>query len=204
MTNYTESTTVAEVLNKIKLTTSKADHTIDATQTEVNPTITTNQVTSASVERNNTVLIDQTSKVVKTSTISNTLPTTSKNRKVLNSLDSKTDLDINKTNTQVKQTLKDISPTQTSRNVKKVDKNKETNIDISTSENEPNIPREKYSRNFIYMVVTLLVFCLCCCYFFVWRYSKLPLFPYKNETNFTKGILTEKPPIESSYEEIKI
>ena len=204
MTNYTESTTVAEVLNKIKLTTSKADHTIDATQTEVNPTITTNQVTSASVERNNTVLIDQTSKVVKTSTISNTLPTTSKNRKVPNSLDSKTDLDINKTNTQVKQTLKDVIPTQTSRNVKKVDKNKETNIDISTSENEPNIPRKKYSRNFIYMVVTLLVFCLCCCYFFVWRYSKLPLFPYKNDTSFTKGVLTEKPPIKSSYEEIKV
>ena len=197
MTNYTESTTVAEVLNKIKLTTSKADHTIDATQTEVNPTITTNQVTSASVERNNTVLIDQTSKVVKTSTISNTLPTTSKNRKVPNSLDSKTDLDINKTNTQVKQTLKDVIPTQTSRNVKKVDKNKETNIDTSTSENEPNIPHEKYSRNFIYMVVTLLVFCLCCCYFFVWRYSKLPLFPFKNHTNFMKGVLTEKSPIEN-------
>ena len=204
MTNYTESTTVAEVLNKIKLTTSKADHTIDATQTEVNPTITTNQVTSASVERNNTVLIDQTSKVVKTSTISNTLPTTSKNRKVPNSLDSKTDLDINKTNTQERQTLKDVIPTQTFRNVEKLDKNKETNIDTSTSENEPNIPREKYSRNFIYMVVTLLVFCLCCCYFFVWRYSKLPLFPYKNKTSFTKGILSEKPPIESSYEEIMV
>ena len=209
--NYSKSTIVPEVLNKTKFTTSKADHTIEtrkgdnnAKQTEVNPTVTTSQPTSSRIERNNTVSKDQTSEVVTTSTISNTLVVTTKNRKVLNGLGSKTDLDKNKTNTPVKSTTKDVIPTQTPRTVENADKNRETNTDTSTSENELGTPREKYSRNFIYMVVALLVFCLCCCYFFVWRYSKLPLFPHKNHPSFTKGVLTEKPPIESSYEEIKV
>ena len=207
MKNYSKSTTVPEVLNKTKFTTSKADHTIetrkgDNKQTEVNPTVTTSQPTSAPIEKEIPVSKVQTSEVVTTSTISNTLRITTKNRKVLDGLGSKTDLDKNKTNTPVKSTSKDAIPTQTPRTVENADKNRETNVDTSTSENDT--PREKYSRNFIYMVVALLVFCLCCCYFVVWRYSKLPLFPHKNHPSFTKGVLAEKPPIESSYEEVKV
>ena len=193
MKNYSKSTTVAEVVNKIKFTTSKTDQTIDAKQTEVNPTVINNQNTS--VKTNSTVSKDQTLEVV--TTISNTILATKKNIKLLNGFYPKIDLDKNKTNTLVKNTSKTITPTHTSKTVENANKHEETKIDTSTNDNEVDTPSEKYSRNFIYMVVTLLVFCLCCCYFFVWRYSKLPLFPFKNHTNFMKGVLTEKSPIEN-------
>ena len=224
MKNYSDSTKVPKVSNKTTFATVNTQSTVKIRNedsktvewTKVNPTITTNQVTDIPNKSNKTFLKDDTSKIIVMTTISSTVKVNTEIVERTNETNPTIYSDTINESTSVKDASNDLFTTQASSTVNIINKNEKTTVNtnfdikISTKTNNSDskfdIPREKYSGNFIFLVVVLLVVCLCCCYFFVWRYSKLPLFPFKQNTdhNFTKGVLSEKPETESSYDEIKV
>ena len=168
---YPKSTEIPTLINNS--TTNKAQ---DSMGSRINKTIertkeiqttTTNQITT---EKN---------KATSGFSVTKTVSSTTEEATIITNID--TDLDIRSNeikNTLISSTTTDVSNID-EKNFHKLNERKKPRFDIDTNNANYELFHATYSGEFTFLITLLLVICLCCCYFFVWRYSKLPLLPLR-------------------------
>jgi len=201
-TNETTMTTTDQITTDEIKTTSGISLTKTASSTTEEATkrtyIDTDLDTQSSARTNTsiaTTTVKATDKVQNTSQTKTTLSSTEKTAKNI-SIDS--DLDIQN---NVRKNSSEVSTTSETSDI--IEKTTQvlngitiSNLDIETRrENKVkhDLSYVKYSGEFTFLVILLVVVCLCLCYYFLWRYSKLPLLPLKSKSDcsFTKAIFRE-------------
>jgi len=128
-----------------------------------------------------------------TSVVSETKAVSSKTNEATKGTNIDEDLDIQrniKRNTSIASTTtnKDEKTTQV------LDDKILQDLDTDRSSVKYDLYRVIYSEEFTFLMILLLVVSLCLCYYFLWRYTKLPLLPLKSKSDcsFTKAIFREK------------
>jgi len=130
-------------------------------------TTTASQITTKKVKATSGVLV--------TKTISSN---TEESTKITN-IDTDLDIENNKRkDTFITSTTTEVSNTDEKKSLD-LDKRKKPRLDIDTNNAKYDLFYATYSGEFTFLMTMLLFVCLCCCYFFVWRYSKLPLLPLR-------------------------